>query len=43
MGWVLYQGIQGYTMNMTASSLKNLMVQSEEKDMFKNSINVTQK
>ena len=30
-------------MNMTASSLKNLMVQSEEKDMFKNSINVTQK
>lgn len=25
-----------------ASGLRNLMVQSEEKDMFKNSINVTQ-
>lgn len=42
MGWALYQGIQGYMMNTTASGFKNLMVQSEEKDMFKNSISTTQ-
>lgn len=35
MGGALYQGIQGYMMNMTASGFKNLMVQSEEKVCLK--------
>lgn len=42
MCWALYQGIQGYKVNMTTSGLKNLMAKSEEKDMFKNNINTTQ-